>query len=168
MKFLLFICCIAFRFVLPAQNFALQFGRSLMPADHIALRYEHPTNSEINFAAGGFYESSHAHQLNYSCFGADLLAEYVRCRGEDPLPWFQFRTGIGATWQIENEPWLFKELPFSKRMNYGLLCEASLDCNLTEVFRVCLFGQQKFVLSKLHGKTAFCFGAGIAIRIKKF
>lgn len=168
MKFLLVIFCIAVRSLLPAQSVALQLGHSLLPADHIALRYDHFTNSEINLAIGSFFQHSHDHTLNYSCYGADLLAEYVSNRSIDPLPWFNFRLGMGLVCQIENEPWIYKDLSVWRRMNYGALCEASLDCNVSEVFRLYFFGQQKFLFSKQLGRTAFCFGAGMAIRLNTF
>jgi hypothetical protein len=168
MKLFLTLFFSAWQSLLPAQNISLQLGHSLMPADHVSLRYEHWTNSAINFSLAGFYERSHDQLLDYKCYGADLLGEYVSCRGADPLPWFSWRFGLGATIQNENEPWLYKDISFSQRINYGLLSEASLDYNISETFRLSLFGQQKFLLRRMLGATQFCFGLGLGYHFPQY
>ncbi len=151
-----------------AQNISLQMGKNLWPADHVGLRYEHWTNGGINFSGGLFHQRSHYKRLNYSCFGLDLLGEYISNRNADPLPWFGLRLGAGATWQVQQEPWLFQKLSFRERMNYGLLLEVNLDCNITEHFRLSLFGQQKYFFRKQMGSNAFCFGLGLAYRLSAY
>lgn len=168
MKFLLSLFFFTWYYLLPAQNISLQLGHCLTPADHVSLRYEHWTNGAINFAIGGFYERSRNQMLNYSCFGVDLLGEYVSNRDADPLPWFGWRLGLGATWQNENEPWLYKGLSFSQRMNYGFIGEASIDCHISESFRLGVFGQQKFLARKALGAMQFCFGLALCYRLSHY
>lgn len=151
-----------------AQRVALRGGYSLSSASHLSLRYEHWTNSSINLSLGGFLERSRERLLDYSCYGADLLGEYARDRGEG-LPIFGLRFGLGAIWQVVNEPWLYKDLSFSQRMNYGLLGEANLDCHLSDAFRLNLFGQHKYLLRSSYGpRSRLCFGLGLAYRLSAY
>jgi hypothetical protein len=168
MKLLLTLLFALSQFMLPAQNISLQLGHSLWPAEHIGLRYEHWTNGPINFSVGGFYQRSHDKRLDYSNYGVDLLAEWLANRGAEALPLINIRLGFGATWQTENEPWLYKDLSFSERMNYGVLCETSLDCNLTENFRLNLFAQQKYLIRRRPGNAAPCFGLGLGWRLGQY
>ncbi len=151
-----------------AQSVSLRYAGVLTPADHLSLRYEHGTNGAINLSLGGFYERSRDYFLNYSCYGSDLLAEYSANRNADALPLFGLRFGLGATWQVVSEPWLYKGLSFSERMNYGLLGEANLDCHLSDAFRLNLFGQHKYLLRSLSGGTRFCFGLGLAYHLSSY
>ncbi len=151
-----------------AQSIGIRLGHTLTPSDHVSLKYEHWTNGSVNFSLAGFFERSKRNALNYSCYGADLLAEYSPLGAGDPLPLLSWRAGLGATWQLVSEPWLYKGLSPSQRMNYGLAGEASFECNLTDVFRLSLFGQQKYLLRSSLGSTRFCYGLGLAYRFTSY
>ena len=148
-----------------AQSFGIRTGYSLTPAEYVSIRYEHWANSLINLSITTFMERNKFNRLNYFCYGADLLAEYSRFRDVSAMPFFSWRGGLGATWQIECEPWLYKDLSFSKRMNYGFACEGVAECNLTEYFRLSLFAQQKLLFRKQLGSTRFCFGLGLTYNL---
>ena len=128
MKTFVVSCLILVSVVTNEQSIGIRYGHSLTPADHLSLRYEHWTNSMVNLSITAFMEKSRFANLNYSCYGADFLAEYSASRGAEALPVISWKAGAGATWQIEQEPWLYKDLPASKRMSYGLVAEGSVEC----------------------------------------
>ncbi|MES2331159.1 MAG: hypothetical protein V4539_16260 [Bacteroidota bacterium] len=144
-----------------AQNIGLRLGHSLTPSDHLSLRYEHWTNSAINFSLAGFYERSKANTLNYSCYGIDLLGEYVANRSSLTDYLFGWRAGFGATVQNENEPWSLKNHSYAGRLNYGCVAEGAFECYLSEAFRLSLFAQQKLLLRSALGSTRVAFGLGL-------
>lgn len=144
-----------------AQSFGVRLGHSLTPADYLSLRYEHWTNRAINFTLAGFAERSKSHSLNYACYGADLLAEYASSRSSDALPLWGWRAGLGATWQIENDPWVYKGLRTASRMNYGVTCELSGECFISDAFRLNVFTQQKLLFNTRMGSLRNCFGLGL-------
>jgi hypothetical protein len=150
------------------QSFGIRLGHSLTPADHLSLRYEHWTNSTINFTLAGFAERSRNHSLNYACYGADLLTEYASSRNTDALLLWGWRAGLGATWQIEHDPWVYKDLRASGRMNYGAACELSGECFISDVFRLNVFTQQKLLFNTKLGSLRNSFGIGLSYLFPSF
>lgn len=148
-----------------AQNVGIRTGYSLYPTDYISLKYEHWTNGNINLALSGFMECSRRNLLQYGCYGLDLLAEYASAA--EPLPSFGLRFGMGATAQFVSEPWIYKGLSFFQRMNYGITTETSIEWNATEVFRIGVFCQQKFLLRNTSGRSRGCFGLGLMYRLSQ-
>ncbi|MES2331317.1 MAG: hypothetical protein V4539_17065 [Bacteroidota bacterium] len=144
-----------------AQGIGLRLGHSLTPADHLSIRYEHWTNGAINFAGAAFYERSRANSLNYSCYGIDLLGEYIHDRQNLPDHLFGWRSSLGATIQSEADPWVYKDYSLKRTLNYGLVAEGAVECYLTETFRLSLFAQQKLLLRSALGLTRFAFGLGL-------
>lgn len=144
-----------------AQSVGVRLGHSLVPADHLSLKYSHWTNGAVNFSLAGFFERSRKYALDYSYYGADLLAEYVPLRAGDPLPLFSWRAGAGLTAGRATEPWLLKDIPSSASWNYGAVGEAVLQCSLTDIFRIDLFAQQKLLFHSPPGSTHFVFGLGL-------
>ncbi|MES2329974.1 MAG: conjugal transfer protein TraO [Bacteroidota bacterium] len=162
-----FVVCVSILMVMTAnaQSLGLRLGHSLTPADHLSLRYEHWTNGSVNPTAAFFYERSRANCLNYSCYGIDVLGEYVANRASLSDNLFGWRAGIGATILNENEPWLYKTSTFVQRLNYGLACEGAIECYLSEVFRLSLFAQQKLFFRSSLGSTQFLFGLGLTYNL---
>lgn len=148
-----------------AQTICINAGQSLFPGTYANIRYEHYTNSDINVAGGLFLESSNKHNLRYRCYGMDLLAQYASSRDNENT--FVFKGSVGATLQIENEPWVYKDWPLAKRLNYGLLAECAGQVNLSDAFGVSLFAQQKIFFNKLLSATHFIFGLGLSYRLSQ-
>lgn len=165
MKLLLSLFCFLWHLVLSAQSIGLRAGHSLMPADHVSLHYEHWANGGINLAGSVFLERSRANALNYSCYGIDLLGEYANNPENETM--FGWRIGFGGTIQNENEPWLYKNLSFGRRLNFGLVGEAGIEYWLSENFRISLFSQQKILFHRQLGTAAFLFGLGLFIRLSE-
>lgn len=136
-----------------AQSIELRAGSSLIPGSYIALRYQQPTNYEIDFSIKAFLDKSRKHGLNYTAYGIDALAEKA----------FSFmRVGVGPTVHFESESWVYADLPFSKRINYGISLEAGAELILTDVFGLCAFANQKFLFKKDLGRSHFVFGLGLS------
>ncbi len=147
------------------QSLSLRFGRNLTPSDHLSLRYEHWTNGAVNLSLGGFMERSRKSNLNLSAYGVDLLAEYTTNREGYQTGAFGLRYGLGATWQIESEPWIYKDWPFKKRMNYGLFGELSGEWFMTKHFTLRVTTQQKILFNPDLGRYRFLSGLGLVYRL---
>ncbi len=144
-----------------AQAIELRAGKNLMPADHFGIRYSHYTNSEVNLASDFFIEFSHQNGLRYKSFGIDLIAQYVFGRGKEGNSAISFMSSIGLTGHIESEPWIYHDLSFSQRFNYGIVAEGSGKWMMSEVFGLNLFAQQRWLFNKRLGSTGFVFGFGL-------
>lgn len=164
MKLLLITLFMSCLFCARSQWIDLRCGHTLTPADYVSLGYEQPTNTALNFSLRGFLENSHKNNLNYSAYGLDIIA--ITQTGTDRT--FSLRGGIGATVQIENEPWIYKNLTTKQKMNYGLVGELTGEWNMTENFSLSVFGQQKFLFNKSLGTTHFVFGGGLKFNLANF
>jgi hypothetical protein len=78
---------------LHAQMISLTAARTPVPGVYAGLRYSHYTNSEINLAAGVFYESANPARLRYASAGAEALAEFQSAR--DPSVRFGWKAAVG-------------------------------------------------------------------------
>lgn len=136
-----------------AQSIELKAGSSLIPSAYVALRYEQPTNFDINLSVKVFLDKSRKHGLNYTAFGIDALVE---------KPFSFMRVGIGPTVHVESEPWVYESLLLSKRINYGVAAEAAGELRLTDAFSLTAFVNQKFLFNKDLGRSHFVFGIGLA------
>ncbi len=144
-----------------SQSIELRGGQSIFPANYVSLRYNHYTNSEVNISGGVFTESSRKNRLHYNVYGADLLGQYASsCDGDDSK--FSYRAGLGATCQLESEPWVYKDMNTGQKINYGLLGELAGEWNMTNVFSLSVFVQQKYLFNKDLGTKHFVFGLGLA------
>lgn len=168
MKIILSLLCFLCHSLLQAQSVGIRLGHSLVPADHVAIRYEHWTNSNINLAGALTYESTRSNSLRYGSFAFDVLGEYLVNREAISEYSFGLRLGLGATIQSESEPWLFKNASFPERLNYGVVGEGTLECYLTDNFRLSLFAQQKYLLGPSLGSTRFAFGIGLTYNLSDF
>lgn len=151
-----------------AQSISLRLGHAFNPADHISLRYEHWTNGAVNISLGGFYERSRKSMLNYSGYGIELLGEYATNREGYAAGTFGLRYGLGVTAMVDNEPWVYKDWSFTKRLNYGLFGEITGEWFMTDDFtlRSCL--QQKALFKGDLGHYRFLASLGLAWRLNTY
>ena len=147
--------------IIYAQSIGIHAGRSVLPADYFSLRYTHYSNYPINAAVGVFAERSHSHGLNYSAYGFDLLGEFASNQNEPTV--FAFRVGMGGSFQMENEPWLYKDLSFKQRINYGLVGELAGEWWMSGNICLTVFTQQKWLFNKSLGTSRFAYGIGLKI-----
>ncbi len=150
------ILCLLFGLQLQAQtinnSLEIRAGHSLIPGDYVGLRYNLTTGYPFDFSIKAFIDKSRTHQLNYSAIGIDALIEF---------PFSIFRVGAGPTIQYESEPWVYRGRDFSRRINYGIATEASIECFLTDAFSLTAFANQKYLFSKDLGHFHFVFGIGL-------
>jgi hypothetical protein len=143
------------------QSLGIHAGRSVLPADYVSLRYTHYSNCPINAAVSVFTERSHSHGLNYSAYGFDLLGEFATNQNEPSV--LAFRVGMGGSFQMENEPWLYKDLSFKQRINYGLVGELAGEWWMSGNICLTVFTQQKWLFNKSLGNSRFAYGLGLKI-----
>ncbi len=157
------IFCLLFLLPGKSQLVGIYGGKTMFPGLYAGLRYSHMTYSEINMAAGVYAEVANPNKLLYRATGLDILAEYHS--GRDPLASsLAIRAGAGALVQVESEPWVYKDLSWRQRLNYGVLTEVSGIWNMTEAFALGLFCRQNFLFNKLLGSSHFVFGLNLSYR----
>jgi len=161
--FLVTVSCASF-----PQSIALYAGRSLFPADYIGIQYAHYSNSQFNLCVGANMETSKKSGLHYTSYGLYLLAQYDFGNDENVNQVFNVKAGVGATCQVENEPWVYSGLSLRQRINYGLLAELEGEWMLSESFGLLGFAQQKFLFNKALGSTAFAFGIGLRFHLNNY
>jgi hypothetical protein len=147
-----------------SQSVTLRGGHTLTPSDYVSLGYEQPTNTSLNYSLRAFLESSRRNNLNYSAYGLELLA-VTQPNLEST---FSFRGGFGATAQIEREPWVYKTMSSSQKLNYGLIAEASGIWLMTDAFSLELFAQQKYLFNSALGRLRFGFGIGLTYHFNNY
>ena len=144
-----------------AQSISLRAGKTFTPADYLSIRYDHWSNHPIHFSLGSFMERSHQHNLQYRAWGVDLL---MSCRNNPDgyrSGTFGYKGSVGLNWQVEREPWLYKDWPFSKRSSVGLTGELTGSWYLSDAFTLHSYLQQKILFNSLLGRSRFLVGLGI-------
>lgn len=144
-----------------AQSISLAAGKSFSPADFLSLRYTHYSNSPFRLSIGAFMESGTKHRLSYSSYGTDLLLHYDPLSGSYPERSGGLSGAIGLNWQVDQEPWLYKDWPFSKRSSFGLSGEVAYQYSLSNAFRIGLFGQQKILFNPRIGRCRWIVGLSL-------
>lgn len=151
-----------------SQSIEIRAGRSLIPGDYVALRYQHYTNGAINFSLSAFAERSKKSGLDYTAYGADLMAECASNREGYEAGVFGLRGGIGACWQVESEPWVYRGWPLKKRMSFGLVGEIAGEWFMTSTFSLKAFTQQKILFNPDIGRYRLVFGLGLVYRLSNY
>lgn len=164
LRFLIPVLGLIFTSACSAQQIELRGGSSLFPGMVAGLRYEHYTNSMINVAGGVFVESARRKPLSYSSFGVELLAQYKSDAGEDNSL-FAYKLGLGVAGELQSEPWVYKDWPLVRRLNYGVLLDGAVVIHLSEAFGLSALVQQKFLFNKILGTTHFLFGIGLSYHL---
>ncbi len=141
-----------------AQTISLMAGKSFSPADYFSLRYMHYSNSPFKLSFTSHIEKGTKHRLSYGSFGVDLsllfdpfIDDYQdRCGG--------ITAGLGIGWQVDHEPWSYKDWSFADRSSFGLSSEIAYQYFLSSAIRIGLFGQQKILFNQRIGRYRCCLG----------
>lgn len=147
------------------QSIEVRGGKTFTPGNYAGIKYRHTTATMIELSAGIFMEDVPKNGLHYSAYGIDLAGEYYTQVGDNTDHLFECKLGLGITGQIENEPWVYKDLSFSKRINYGMYGELSGEWCMSANFSLTAFVQQKYLFNKLLSNTCFVFGIGIKLNL---
>lgn len=166
MKISFLILFLISRICSSGQNIALQVGRNFLPADYVALRYEHWSNSPLHLCVSGYMERSQKKGLNYAAYGADLLLNCYASNQSYEDGRFGLKSGLGINWQIEHEPWLYRNWSFAQRSSFGLTGEITGCWFLTDVFTMNCFFQQRILFNHLLGRSRIALGLELAYRLE--
>ena len=164
MKLFVLILLNLLHVVANAQQISIRAGKSFTPADFLSLRYEHWSNSRLHLCLGGYMERSFRSGLNYSAYGVDLLLNCYATNASYEDGRFGFKTGVGTLWQIEYEPWLYRDWTAKQRSSFGLTGEISGSWYMTEAFTLSNFFQQKILFNPKLGRSRFVVGIELAYR----
>lgn len=145
-----------------AQSISLFAGKSFSPADYLSLRYTHYSNSPFKLSLGAFTERGNQHRLNYTSYGADLLLVCNQLNGQYPDKRGGLVGAIGIGWQVDREPWLYKDWPLSKRSSLGLTGEVAYQYYLSDAFNLGIFSQQKILFNPSIGRCRWILGLSLS------
>lgn len=151
-----------------AQEICLRGGKTILPAGFVSLRYIQASNSSFQFGLGAYYERSHVHNLHYSAVGVDLMTELFSPKDRFPEKKVGIHSSIGICWQVESEPWLYKDWPLSKRSSFGIVGEINGYWYLSEALTLSSFLQQKILFNPLLGRYRLNAGLGVHYRLNTF
>ncbi|MES2328208.1 MAG: hypothetical protein V4539_01310 [Bacteroidota bacterium] len=152
--------------ILSAQSIELRGGRNGIPGNYLSIGYEHYSNYLFNLSGRLFAEGSMINGLRYKAIGVDALAEYGSNQDDNAGSDFAFRVGLGATGQIESEPWIYGGLRGSQKTNYGFVGVLSGEWWMSENFCLSAFVQQKYLFNSSLGHTRSAFGLGLKLRLQ--
>lgn len=146
-----------------SQSLEIRYGKAFSVGAYAGLRYRTTTSTTIDVSVAAFINLLQRNGLNHTSYGLDIMGEYYTPVGDNTEHLFEVKAGIGATLMIDNEPFLYKELPFAKRLNYGVVGELTGEWCISENISLTLFTQQKFLFNK--NLSSYCFTAGLGIKL---
>jgi hypothetical protein len=141
-----------------AQSISLSAAKSFSPSDYLSIRYSHFSNHPFKLSSNLFMEKSQRNLLGYTSYGLDLLCVTDPLQTDQAFSAFAFSGGVGLCWLVENEPWLYKDWPLSKRSSLGLVGEIAGHYRCGQYFSLGLFGQQKILFNHHLGSTRWLIG----------
>lgn len=148
-----------------AQAVGVFGGRSLMPADYIAVKYLPPSNSPLQLSAQVYRESSNRNQLHFVSYGAITAIEFASTQHSFQSSSLSYRISMGAVFLIEKEPWIWTANKPHPKTGFGCMGELSGVWNISSAFSLCVFGQQRWLFKKLLGNYQFVFGVGLIYQL---
>jgi hypothetical protein len=146
------------------RSLDLRYGRTGLPGDIFKLVGECYLAPGVNFALGGFLETSNRNSINYDCYGLDAMAYYYSPVGDRTDNRFQVRLGLGATADYEQEKHLYQKLSTSQKINTGIVGELAGEWAFTSDFSLLLAYNQKAMFSKDLGTYRFDISIGCKIK----
>lgn len=144
-----------------AQTISFSGGKSFSPANFLSLRYTHYSNSPFKISLGADLEKGTKHRLIYGSFGTDLSINYDPTLSSYPDRRGGLAGAVGFCWQVEHEPWLYKDWSFAERSSFGLSSEISYNYYLSGAFRLGIFGHQKMLFNPRLGR--YRCGIGLSL-----
>lgn len=148
-----------------AQVICLRAGKTVLPSDYLSLKYTHPSNDRFHLSLSSSFERSHYNNLHFSSVGFDVMAELKSTNTDLLNKVFELRSAIGIGWQVEHEPWLYKDWSLSKRSSLGITSEINGYWHLSTTFSLNSFLQQKILFNPLLGRYRLVAGLGLCYRI---
>jgi hypothetical protein len=147
------------------QSLEFRYGKTFSVGDYAALRYRHTTSTSIDASLAVFINGLRRGAIRFWGYGVDLLGEYYTAVGDNTDHLFELKVGLGATANIDNDPWVYKDLPMLSRLNYGIAAELSGELRLSENISLTSFLQQKILFNKNLGRFSFTLGLGFKINL---
>ena len=153
--------------IIKIRTVEVRAGRTLVPGDYFSVRHERYMSLFINFVVNAYMENSNKNGLKYQAYGMDFLADYYTNIGKLNNHVFEVKVGLGISGMVVQEPYVYKDWPTSKRINYGLIGEIAGEWAMTEDFSLTLSGQQKYLFNQTLGSTKFGVNIGFKYKIYK-
>lgn len=165
---LLFLFCVASLYsqaIENAQSFELRYGKTFSVGGYASLRYRTTTSTTLDISFAAFINSLQRNGLQYYSYGIDVMGEYYTGVGDNTDHLFELKACAGATAMVDNEPFVLHDVPFLKRINYGLVGELAGEWSISQNIALTLFGQQKLLFNKTLGRTSFTIGLGLKLSL---
>jgi hypothetical protein len=165
MKSIYFLFLLSGCFTARSQAIGVFGGKSLMPAEYIAIQYFHPSNYPLQFTVKLFGESSKRNSLRYVSYGASFGFDYSSTQSSMETHSLGYRIMLGALIQREREPWVQNNQLQKARTGFGCMVEVMGVWNLSSAFSFCAFEQQRWLFKPMLGNRQFVFGMGLIYQL---
>lgn len=143
----------------------IRYGRTGTTGDQFTLRHERYMSQQLNLAVQGSMELSRKNLMNYQAYTVDALAEYYTGLGYKTNDDFQAKAGVGVTMSYQTEPELYKGFTTLRKLNYGIIFQASGEWAFTTDLSLTAFASQRLYKKKYLGMFNYDFGVGIKFKI---
>lgn len=165
MKSIYFLFLLSGCFTASSQAIGVFGGKSLMPAEYMAIQYLHPSNYPVQFTVKLFGEGSKRSSLRYASYGVSLGFEYSSTQYTVETTALGYRIMLGALIQREREPWVQNNQQQKARTGFGCIGEVMGIWHLSSSFILSVFGQQRWVWKPVLGKQEFVLGLGLIYQL---
>lgn len=165
MKSIYFLFLLSGCFTAKSQAIGVFGGKSLMPAEYIAIQYFHPSNYPLQFTVKLFGESSKRNSLRYVSYGASFGFDYSSTQSLMETAALGYRIMLGALFQREREPWVQNNQQQQARTGFGCMGEVMGTWHLSSSFILSVFGQQRWIWKPVWGKQELVLGLGLIYQL---
>lgn len=165
MKSICFLFLLSGIFTARSQAIGVFGGKSLMPAEYMAIQYFHPSNYPLQFTIKLFGESSKRNSLRYASYGASFGFDYSSTQSLMETGAFGYRIMLGGLFQREREPWVQNGQQQQVRTGFGCLGEVMGTWHFSSFFILSVFGQQRWIWKPVWGKQELVLGLGLIYQL---
>lgn len=165
MKSIYFLFLLPGYFTASSQAVGFFAGKSLLPAEYMAIQYFHPSNYPVQFTVKLFGEGSKRNSLRYVSYGACLGFDYSSTQSSMEPPFLSYRFLLGALIQREQERWVQNNQQQQARTGFGCMGEVMGTWHLSSAFILSVFGQQRWIWKPILGKQEFVLGLGLIYQL---
>lgn len=165
MKSIYFLFLLSGCFTASSQAIGVFGGKSLMPAEYMAIQYFYPSNYPLQFTVKLFGESSKRNSLRYASYGAAFGFDYSSTQSLMETSALGYRIMLGALFQRELEPWVQNNRQQQARTGFGCMGEVMGTWHLSSAFILSVFGQQRWIWKPVWGKQELVLGLGLIYQL---
>lgn len=149
----------------PYHSWNFSYGRTGTPGDQVKIGLEYSKDAKYSFLTEAGLELSRYKDIRYSSISLGLTGRYYLVGNTymTSKKKINVMAGLGGILQLENESSVYKTLPASKRMNYGVTGQLLGEYFYDPTIGFFIAGEQKVLFNETLGKYNYSIYFGIRI-----